>query len=103
VLFDFSARHASCRPGGIPISLVWLGRGLPCARMVEIDRRKCLPDPLTFLTDSTILGRLGCSVEPPDDGPHLKRPPIREGVPEAKEQAVVHADKIARRGYHFYR
>ena len=80
-----------------------LGRGLPCARMVEIDRRKCLPDPLTFLTDSTILGRLGCSVEPPDDGPHLKRPPIREGVPEAKEQAVVHADKIARRGYHFYR
>jgi hypothetical protein len=77
--------------------------GLSRARMVEINRRKCLPDPLTFLTDSTILGRLGCSVEPPDDGPHLKRPPIREGVPEAKEQAVVHAEKIACRGYHFYR
>jgi hypothetical protein len=44
--------------------LVWLGRALPCARMIEINRRKCLPKPLTFFADRTMLRGLGCSVEP---------------------------------------
>jgi hypothetical protein len=79
----------------IPVSLVWLARGLPCARIVEIDPWKCPPDPLAFLADSAILRGLGCSVQPAFDGAHLEGPPIREGVPEAKEQAVVHAEKIA--------
>jgi hypothetical protein len=63
--------------------------------MVEIDPWKCLPDPLTFLADGTILGRLGCSVQPTLDGAHLEQPPIREGAPQAKEATLVHAEKIA--------
>ena len=82
---------------------MWIGPGLSRARVVEIDPRKCLPDPLTFLADGAILRGLGRSVEPTFDGAHVERPPIREGVPEAKEKAIVHAEKIARRGYHFYR
>lgn len=61
--------------------------------MVEIDPWKCLTEPLAFLTDSAILGRLGGSVEPPDDGPHLEGPPIRERAPEANQEAVVHGSK----------
>jgi len=99
-----SAHHGvPCADLGVPVSLTWIGRALPCARMVEIDRRKCLPDPLTFFADRAILGRLGCSVEPTLDSAHLERPPIREGMPEPKEKAVVHAEKIACRDYRFYR
>jgi len=58
--------------------------------MVEIDPWKCLPEPLALFEDRAILGRLGCSVEPTLDSAHLERPPIREGMPEPKEKAVVH-------------
>jgi len=61
--------------------------------MIEIDLRKCAPDPLTFFADRAILGRLGCSVEPALDRPHLEGPPIRKGAAEAKQEALVHASK----------
>ncbi len=86
-----TTRHEMPRADlGIPISLVWLGRGLPCARMVQIDRRKCLPKPLAFFPDCAILGGLGCSVQPALDGADLKGPPIGECAPGTKDYAVVH-------------
>ena len=77
-----SAHHGvPCADLGVPVSLTWIGRALPCARMVEINRQKCLPDPLTFFADRPILRGLGGSVEPTGDGAHLEGPPIREDAP----------------------
>jgi hypothetical protein len=56
--------------------------------MIEIDRRKRLPEPLTFLADRSIFRDLGCPVEPTLYGAHLKGPPIREGAQEAEETAA---------------
>jgi hypothetical protein len=67
--------------GSIRISLVWFGRGLPCARMIEIDRWKRLPESLTFLADRAIFRGLGGSVEPALDGAYLEGPPVSEGAP----------------------
>src|SRR6266851_8459531 len=76
-------------------SVVTLGRHCSRPRMIEIDRRKCPPHPLAFLADRALFRGLGRSIEPPDDGAHLERPPIRESAPETMKQAVVHGGKIA--------
>jgi hypothetical protein len=57
--------------------------------MVQIDRRKCLPKPLTFLADRAILLGLGRSVQPTLNGAHLEGPPISERAPEATKAAVI--------------
>jgi hypothetical protein len=97
LLLGGHARHGvPCADLSIPVSLVWLGRGLSRARMVEIDRRKCPPDPLAFFADCAILGRLRGSVEPALDGTDLEGPPIREGAPESQEGAFGHVKTISR-------
>jgi hypothetical protein len=66
-----------------------LAPAFPCARMVEVYPRKCLPKPLTFLADRPIVRGLGRSVEPPFDGAHLEGPPISNPTEKAV-QAGIH-------------
>jgi hypothetical protein len=64
--------------------------------MVKINPRERLPDPLTLQADRAIFGRLGRSVEPTLDSPHLEGPPIAGTATEATEAAeavVVHGDR----------
>ena len=63
----------ACHRAGVIIPCVSRSRqGLPRAGVVEIDPRKCPPDPLAFFANRAIFRGLGGSVEPALDSAHME-------------------------------